>query len=370
MPLMFPRVANNYVKKGFYPTDEATLERILNFLTIKNQGAVRIFDPCSGEGFALKEMQHHLSTQYACDVKSYGVEVDKGRYSLASEYLDIVIHSDFFNCVVDTQVFDLMLFNPPYGDLISDQTRMTAGEKRIEKAFFRRSVGLLKTNGISVMILSYLQLDKNFAERIARNFDDVQVYRAIDPTYKQVVIFGRRVKSHSARACVVNLIGSIKDRIDEIPLIPSQPGGAQYNVPTVSKIGPIKFRTVRITSDIVEAELKRHNGMLWGEFGSIFQTNRSIVPRPLTAMKPWHSAMAIISGCVNGFVTNEHGDKLLIKGSCNKVIKSTIEVNEYEDEDGTVEEKIELHTEQYQAEIMAINFTLNSENYGDIICIT
>ena len=34
MALMFPRLARNFVKNGYFPTDEPTLERALNALTV------------------------------------------------------------------------------------------------------------------------------------------------------------------------------------------------------------------------------------------------------------------------------------------------------------------------------------------------
>ena len=52
MALMFSRLANNFAKNGYYPTDELTLGRILQAL---DSTAVQttILDPCCGEGVAL-----------------------------------------------------------------------------------------------------------------------------------------------------------------------------------------------------------------------------------------------------------------------------------------------------------------------------
>lgn len=55
MALMFPRLAHNFAKNGYYPTDEATLERILNALDAPYNQRVRILDPCAGEGMAILE---------------------------------------------------------------------------------------------------------------------------------------------------------------------------------------------------------------------------------------------------------------------------------------------------------------------------
>lgn len=60
MALMFPRLARNLAKNGYYPTDEATLERTLALLEPSNNGHMHIIDPCAGEGVALAEAAHHL----------------------------------------------------------------------------------------------------------------------------------------------------------------------------------------------------------------------------------------------------------------------------------------------------------------------
>ena len=49
MALMFPRLARNFAKNGYYPTDEPTLERALNAL-MPSDGPMCILDPCAGEG--------------------------------------------------------------------------------------------------------------------------------------------------------------------------------------------------------------------------------------------------------------------------------------------------------------------------------
>jgi len=49
MALMFPRLARNFVKNGYFPTDEPTLERALAALA-PTDGPMCILDPCAGEG--------------------------------------------------------------------------------------------------------------------------------------------------------------------------------------------------------------------------------------------------------------------------------------------------------------------------------
>ena len=69
MALIFPRLANNFIKNGYYPTDQITLSRIV--LALGCQGpTARIFDPtCAqardGAGDAAK-LGHDLGALRHC----------------------------------------------------------------------------------------------------------------------------------------------------------------------------------------------------------------------------------------------------------------------------------------------------------------
>ena len=52
MALLFNRLAHNFVKNGYYPTDSVTLSRIQNLLA-PSAKPMRLLDPCCGEGTAL-----------------------------------------------------------------------------------------------------------------------------------------------------------------------------------------------------------------------------------------------------------------------------------------------------------------------------
>lgn len=45
MALMFPRLARNFARNGYYPTDETTLERTLQALAPSPTGKMRILIP-------------------------------------------------------------------------------------------------------------------------------------------------------------------------------------------------------------------------------------------------------------------------------------------------------------------------------------
>ncbi len=62
MALMFPRLARNFIKNGYFPTDEPTLERALSALAPAS-GPLSILDPCAGEGVAIAEAAHALGRE-------------------------------------------------------------------------------------------------------------------------------------------------------------------------------------------------------------------------------------------------------------------------------------------------------------------
>ncbi|KZN63404.1 DUF6094 domain-containing protein [Pseudoalteromonas luteoviolacea] len=362
--LMFQRIAHNYAKKGFYPTDIDSITRILNFLDF-DLGFYRIVDPSIGEGHALSEIKNALT---GCEVESYGIELDKERAKIAESCTDLVLHSDYFQTSIENNAFDLMLFNPPYGDLVTDSTVMHAGEKRLEKKFFRTTVGLLRNGGLSIMLLQYSSLDKNFAERIARNFEDIQIFKAADETYKQVIIFGRKRKSYSAKSNVVKAILEARNNIDSIPVIPEL-AERPYRLKPFFKKKAIRFHTFSVTQDLVKEEMERNSNLLWSDFDSLFDVRSRTAPKPVMMPSSWHMAMAVVAGCVSG-VVDDGNEQYLIKGSVRKVIKKSSETNSYDSGDGDIQhEFITREVERYEAEIVGINFSTNSANFGEVVVI-
>ena len=86
MALMFSRLANNFAKNGYYPTDSVTIERSLSALDLGGVN-LSILDPCCGEGTALAEVKHHL-TEAGAVVQAYGVEYNAERRSQRCERHD------------------------------------------------------------------------------------------------------------------------------------------------------------------------------------------------------------------------------------------------------------------------------------------
>ena len=148
MALMFSRLARNFIKNGYYPTDDVTLARILNALDIGG-GELRILDPCCGEGVALAEVRHHL-IENGAKVTAYGVEYDAERAWHSKKILDTVAHADINDVFISARSHGLLFLNPPYGDVVADKASSgdnAKGRNRLEKIFYLKSVPWLSLEG-------------------------------------------------------------------------------------------------------------------------------------------------------------------------------------------------------------------------------
>jgi hypothetical protein len=98
MALIFSRLARNFIKAGYFPTDEVTLQRIGQMLKLPPTGLVRMIDPCCGEGTAIADLRHMLADQkeegVTATTEALGIELDPERAWHAKKLLDRVLHTD------------------------------------------------------------------------------------------------------------------------------------------------------------------------------------------------------------------------------------------------------------------------------------
>ena len=90
------------------------LERVIQALEFKGAQS-NWLDPCCGEGSALAEIQHALSTEDT-SINTYGVEYNEARAWHAKQLLDHCIHGDLRDCMISARQYGFLFLNPPYGD--------------------------------------------------------------------------------------------------------------------------------------------------------------------------------------------------------------------------------------------------------------
>ncbi len=321
MALMFQRLAKNFACNGYYPTDAGTIERILSMLQPCESGAMRILDPCAGEGAALAECKQFLGAERA---EAFGVEFEEERAWHAKTLLDRAIHGDFQETVASPKSFGLLWLNPPYGDLVGDQAATgdaKKGRPRLEKLFYQRAVKLLQPGGVMALIVPRYTLDKEFSGWIAAHFDRVAAYLAPVQTFKQAVVVGVRVGANlvggEAKAARLRL-----ERLgngDEGTVLPETWPGEPYRVPKAAAKPP-KFQAMRIDPAQLREEIQRYP-CLWPHFEMHFGQAGKTQRQPLRALSRWHLALSLAAGQVSGVVRSNDGSRVyVIKGDVRREV--------------------------------------------------
>ncbi len=383
MALIFQRLARNFIKNGYYPTDSETMSRVIQGLRFLGRKC-HILDPCCGEGTALAEIKHslaHSSSNPDVNVASYGVEYDEERAWHSKQILDYCIHGDLRDCMISARQFGLLFLNPPYGDAVSDKAQLSdpkAGRLRLEKEFYRRTHGLLQFGGVMILIIPYYVLDKEFSSWISNHFHDVKAFMAPEQQFQQCVIFGIKHKitdqwssSDEYRCTREHLIGvgngSIK--APELPEFWDQQvftddGDGLYHVPDAVDSG--RFELVRLDARQLQNTLGPLPG-LWKQYSQLFNSNRSLNhKRPLCDVSNWHLALLLAAGQVSGVVNSDDGRTFVVRGDTYK--DKQVFTTEEKGPKNTVQ-TIRTHTDIFVPAIRGLDMTPGSETFGEVFTI-
>ncbi len=363
MALMFTRLAHNYIKNGYFPTDEATLSGVLHALQPTDHGAITVLDPTAGEGVALAEIKHALGSDRTT---AYGIEYDAERALHAKTVLDRCLHSDYNDCVLASRAWSLLFLNPPYGDLVADkaQTGTEGGARRMEERFLQQATHQLQYGGVLVYIIPRYSLNTRIAKLLVHYYQELQVFMAPEQQFKQIVVFGYRKRAESTGQgdMLKRLVAQGQGELP-IPLLPDEPWPSPYRVPAANEQQPTFFQ-VRLDPLQLADEIARFGHGLWGQFAHQFGNRVLPERRPLRPLSSWHLALALAAGQISGEIRSAERT-LLVKGGTRKEKQVSMEV--IVDEDGRKQER-RIAQDIFVPVIRAIELT-PGEHFGQIITI-
>jgi hypothetical protein len=367
MALIFPRIAQNFIKNGYFPTDVPTLDRIATFVDVTGD-PVRVIDPCCGEGGALLHLIGHMQAAGA-KVASFGVDVDEERSWHAKTVLGTVAHADVHDVRISERSMGLLFLNPPYGDLVGDQAATgdrKQGRERHEKVFCRRTFNLLQPGGVLVLIVPFYVLDAELSTLIARHFERVEVFMSPEQQFKQCVLFGVKRRPAHPDARIVKRLQAFGAGEDPLELPPYW-AGEPYTVPAIKSGDEFTFAVLRLDARQLQAELDGglQKSSLWPRFNLQMKRMARQAKPPLRAMTDWHLALALAAGQISGIVTSADGRRLLIKGRTHK--SKTTQVLRETSANGDISETRVL-TDKFVTVIRGIDLTPGSE-LGQIVTI-
>jgi Uncharacterised methyltransferase family (DUF6094) len=368
MALIFPRLAQNFVKNGYFPTDVTTLTRISRALDVSAGDQIRLLDPCCGEGVALSILADNLR-ELSAYAQTYGVEIDAERAWHAKQVLQTVGHCDIHDVMISQRSFGLLFLNPPYGDVLSDkaQTGDTGKRERHEKIFCRRTFSLLQFGGVLVLIVPFYIVDQELATLIARHFDRVQAFMAPEQQFKQCVIFGIKRRAATPDPELVKSLTSF-GKGEQQRELPESWTQMPYEVPASPAGDTFAFSVARLDPRQLEHELQTtlRSATMWPKFRNAFgRSMASDRRRPLCNLSRWHLALALAAGQIRGVVSAPDGRRYLVKGDTHKDKSTHIE---YEPrEDGSMVATT-VATDKFVPVIRAIDFT-PGPTFGRIVTI-
>lgn len=367
MALMFARLAHNYIKNGYFPTDEETLERVGNLLQLPERGAFRVFDPCCGEGTALADLRQMLLRNRQIDaneapaVEALGVECDKDRAWHAKQILDRVIHADIHDVVIKARSIGLLFLNPPYGYGVSDNANRSTAEfghdkaERLERTFLRKTVPLLAYGGVLVYIIPHYALDNEIRAYLGRNFQNLRVFTAPERRFKQCVIVGTRCKSGYAGKGVLEILERAQASEEGAAVLPDSWEEQRYTVARTQPEQEFDFHAVRMDEEQLLDELKKYEAnLLWDGLERHFSQIKGACRPPLRDLTPWHLALALAAGQVTGKIQAHSGRTFLVKGDTYK--RKERSVTTEVDEKGNASQTIVM-LDRFVPVINAIEFT-------------
>lgn len=371
MALMFPRLARNFAKNGYYPTDEGSLERVLQALTPANDGVIRALDPCAGEGAALTEVAHALGRDR---VHAYGVEYDPERATTMATLIDTALQGDLMDTVISPRTMGLLWLNPPYGDLVADHVHnmqyQGKGRRRLEKLFYQRTIGTLQYGGVLVLIIPAYSLDKELTGWLANHFTNLRIFRAAVDDFKQVVILGNRVrryeiegKAEAKRYRLQLLRIGMKEETPDV--LPEEWLFEPYVVPAAKgEMG--HFYRISVEPKQLGEEVAQLGG-LWSDVGAVFGRTGLKARPPVRRLSNWHLALSLAAGAITGVVTSPTGRCLVVKGNTHKDKVAKTEFTE--NKDGSIKETRVL-TDRFVPVIQAWEMTPGSAQRGQLLTIT
>ncbi len=365
MGLMFSRLARNFIKNGYFPTDEVTLARILNALDIAGS-RIRIADPCCGEGVALAEVKNAL-TEAGAAVEALAIEFDAERAWHAKQLLDTVLHADMNDAWVSARSTGLLFLNPPYGHTVADTGQTGDGKhsERLELLFLRKTAGWLQAGGVLVFIVPHTVMSEEMANYLCRHFTHLTAWSAPERQFKQMVVFGIKRRAAAPSKGQVEALMAARDTPP--PELPDAWPHAPLLVPEMPIGEDLVFQAIRLNGPELAAEIaKFHTSTLWPSFPRTFSAQAQAHRRPLRMLSDWHLALGLAAGQIGGFVDAEDGRTYLIKGATYK--EKEVSVQHETDAKGNVSET-RILTDRFVPVIRAIDFTAGSMTFGDVLTI-
>lgn len=292
------------VKGGYYPASPEAIEHVLAKVKPMKGCSPVVFDPCCGEGLALRTVGKLLGS---APNRLYGVELENDRVkeAQANNRAAHILHCSFFEVGVTSGSFGLAWVNPPFDDVIG-------GSKRVELDFLENTTKMLYPGGIMAFVCP-AEVSKNAGVRyhFLSSYDNISVvpFPEGHNPFNEVVMLGeRKLKLDGAMSSWHDWASTVKSDVKYVV-----PGGFR----------PRQFKRVRIS----EQEMK--DGMWNSPLRKLMSvTEEQPVASPPLALSVTHYALLLAAGHLDGLVEPPGEPPHVVRGI---VMKEEYTASESED---------------------------------------
>jgi hypothetical protein len=300
-------------KGGYYPASPEAIRHVLKNVKPMKASPI-VFDPCCGEGLALREVGRVLKCRPNC---LYGVELETDRAEAAKTLLPAahILQCSYFEVDAGRGTFGVAWVNPPFDDAMG-------GGDRVEHQFLEKVTPQLTRGGILVFICP-----EAVSESTGVRYHFLQNYDAID-----VVPFPEGHRPYNE----VAVIGRRKDKLYEktwirwennVGLDGENPIGTRY---APSGFHPRQFKRVFLPKEEIIS-------MAWNSplRDHYIQVDEPPIASPPLALSVTHYALLLAAGHLDGLVKPEGETPHVVRGTAKKEEYIASE-SEEEQDDGSV----------------------------------
>ena len=334
------------LKCGHFRTQPRIIQALATLIRPATEGMVSLLDCCCGTGNALTELKR---TWKAPNVKTFGIEVDKGRAEAAEHNLDEVIWSAIEASRPSAGV-SMMLANLPY-----DSVR---GQGRMELELFKRvSDWPVRKTGLLVLIVPKAIITEEYsslAMELEKRYE-VQPFSYPDPEAQE---FGQ---------CVLLGVRRVKD----VPAW-NTPAWASMDWPTLPLDSPhprftakpsagVTLRRIELSDELVLDALSR-SPLTHALLRDALAPEKPLA-RPPLQLRAGHIALLLAGGLEQEVNDPVHG-RFLVKGSLH-VGQRKIRTDTKENSDGEKIAEVDVYRTTYTLAVKALR-----DKTGDVEAYT
>ena len=306
----------------YVPSDEATLVSTVDLIDWRElPNRVVLFDPCAGEGKALRTLELAMKAKWQDasgatpsedDFTTYGIELDRNRARAARKVVDNMLQADYFNALISDHGFNIIHSNPPYD--------YNPEVKREGHKFLMASTRLM---GFGTLLFHWIPRHELAvsAEFLSRNFSNFRVWQDEgNPEagrFNQIIVAAtRHTYPDNPEKMKQQLLDFSEGKIDFI--------GEKYPNYKLRHVGKVveRFTALRIDYEDVLDEVVRTGFETKQEWTDWSDPPGNELVRPRMPLRMGHMGLIMAGGGVGGLgIPVTAGDEAMIFRATSTKIK-------------------------------------------------